>query len=156
MSVPIKERYFEDYVVGEVLTFGDHTITEQEIIEFASRYDPQYFHIDPEAAADSHYGGLIASGWQTGSIMMGMMVQGFVSPLSSMGSPGLDELRWPKPVRPGDRLYARATVDAARKSQSRPDRGIVHATWELLNQHDEVVMRVRGVGMYLTRPVQTG
>jgi acyl dehydratase len=152
MSVPVEERYFEDYQDGEVFEFGSYEITEEEIIEFATRYDPQYFHTDREAAKESVFGGLVASGWMTGSILMRMMVDGFIAKKASMGSPGLDELRWLAPVRAGDTLRGRATVESTRVSQSKPDRGIVHTCWEVLNQDDVIVMRVRGMGMYRTRP----
>ena len=151
MQVPIKERFFEDYRVGEVLEFGDYLVTEQEIIEFASRYDPQAFHIDKVAAAQSHFGGLIASGWMTGSVLMRMVVDNFISATASMGSPGLDELRWPKPVRAGDRLHARITILESRRSQSKPDRGLLLVQQQALNQHGEVVMSVKGWGMYKCR-----
>ena len=151
MQVPIKERFFEDYRVGEVLEFGDYLVTEQEIIEFASRYDPQSFHIDKLAAAQSHFGGLIASGWLTGSVLMRMVVDNFISATASMGSPGLDELRWPKPVRAGDRLHARITILESRRSQSKPDRGLLLVQQQALNQHGEVVMSVKGWGMYKCR-----
>ena len=152
MSVPLKERYFEDYTAGEVFVYGDHEVTEQEIVEFARRYDPQPFHVDADAARDSIYGGLIASGWMTGSIMMRMLVDHFLSPLSGMGSPGIDELRWFKPVRPGDRLRVRLTLLETRRSQTRPDRGLIQVQQEALNQDGEVVMLVRSWGMYRCRP----
>jgi acyl dehydratase len=152
MTVPLKERYFEDYTAGEVFVYGDHEVTEQEIVEFARRYDPQPFHVDADAARDSIYGGLIASGWMTGSIMMRMLVDHFLSPLSGMGSPGIDELRWFKPVRPGDRLRVRLTLLETRRSQTRPDRGLIQVQQEALNQDGEVVMLVRSWGMYRCRP----
>ena len=136
MTIPLKERYFEDYTPGEVHEFGSHTVSAEEIIEFAQRYDPQPFHTDPQAAAGSVYGGLIASGWMTGGLMMRMLVDHFLSPLSSMGSPGLDELRWARPVRPGDTLRVRVAVIEARRSQSKPDRGILLVQQECLNQTD--------------------
>jgi acyl dehydratase len=151
VSVPIKERYFEDYLVGESFEFGDHLVTEEEIVEFASRYDPQPFHVDKLAAGQSIYGGLIASGWMTGSVMMRMAVDHLISPLSSMGSPGIDELRWLRPVRPGDRLRVRATVLASKRSQTKPDRGVIEILQEAVNQDDEVVMTIRGWGMYRCR-----
>lgn len=144
MPVPLHERWFEDYTAGESFEFGDHLVTEDEIIEFARRYDPQPFHVDPVAAQASHFGGLIASGWMTGAVMMRMMVDHFVSPRSGMGSPGIDRLRWPRPVRPGDRLHARVTVLEARRSQSKPDRGAVIVRQELINQAGEIVMSVEG------------
>ena len=134
MSVPYKERYFEDYIVGETIEFGDYAITEEEVVEFARRYDPQPFHVDPDAAAKSIYGGLISSGWMTGSVMMRMLADHFISPLSSMGSPGIDEVRWHRPVRPGDRLRMRVTILDKRRSTSKPDRGVIHVRQEALNQ----------------------
>jgi acyl dehydratase len=151
LTVPIKERFFEDYWVGETLTFGDTLISEAQIIEFASRYDPQAFHLDQAAAAQSVYGGLIASGWMTGSLMMRMTADHFISPKASMGSPGIDEVRWLKPVRPGDRLKVRVTIIEARRSSSKPDRGIVRSLSEAINQHDDVVMSFKGMGMYRCR-----
>jgi acyl dehydratase len=150
-GVPFKERYFEDYPVGEIASFGDHAITEQEVIEFARRYDPQPFHVDADAARDTFYGGLIASGWMTASVAMRMLVDHYISPLASMGSPGIDELRWIKPVRPGDRLRMRVTVMGARRSQSKPDRGMVHFLQEVLNQDGETVATLKGWGMYRVR-----
>lgn len=151
MAVPLKERYFEDFRPGEVLEFGDYLVTEEEIVEFAKRYDPQPFHVDRQAAAESIYGGLIASGWMTGSIMMRLLVEHFISPLSSMGSPGADEVRWTRPVRPGDRLKLRVTVIETRRSQSKPDRGIVQVQEEAINQDGETVMSIRGMGLYKCR-----
>ncbi len=151
MSVPPKERFFEDFHPGEVLEFGDYLVTEDEIIDFAKRYDPQPFHVDHQAAEQSIYGGLIASGWMTGSIVMRMLVDHFIAPASSMGSPGVDEIRWPKPVRPGDRLKLRVTVVETRRSQSKPDRGIVQLQQEAINQDGETVMSIRGMGLYKCR-----
>lgn len=153
MTVPFKERYFEDYQVGETAEFGDYAITEQEIVEFAKRYDPQPFHVDPAAGEKTIYGGLIASGWMTGSIMMRLLVDHFISPLASMGSPGIDEVRWHKPVRPGDRLHLRVTVMEKRRSESKPDRGVIRMQQEALNQDGETVMSFRGMGMYRCRDV---
>lgn len=147
MSIPLKARYFEDFVPGEVHEFGSHTVSESDIIEFAQRYDPQPFHIDPQAAAGSLYGGLIASGWMTGALMMRMLVDHFLAPGSSMGSPGLDELRWMKPVRPGDTLRLRVAVIETRRSQSKPDRGILLVQQECLNQHGEVVMSSKSMSL---------
>ena len=151
MALPLKERYFEDYRPGEVHEFGSHTVSESEIVEFARRYDPQPFHTDSQAAAKSIYGGLIASGWMTGGLMMKMLVDHFISPLSSMGSPGVDELRWLKPVRPGDTLRVRVAVIEARRSQSKPDRGILLVQQECLNQNDEVVMSAKSMALYRCR-----
>jgi len=149
--VPFEQRWFEDYRVGEIAEFGDHLVTEAEILEFAKRYDPQPFHIDPQAARQSIYGGLIASGWMTASCAMRMLVDHYISPIASMGSPGVDELRWLAPVRPGDRLRMRVTVMASRPSQSKPDRGMVQFLQEVLNQNAETVMSLKGWGMYRRR-----
>ncbi len=151
MSVPLRERYFEDYSVGEVLEFGDEPVTEADIVEFARRYDPQPFHIDPVAARQSPFGGLIASGWMTAGVMMRLLVDHFISPLSSLGSPGIDEIRWARPVRPGDRLKVRVTVLQVRRSASKPDRGLMQLHQEAVNQRGEVVMTVRGWGLYRVR-----
>lgn len=134
------ERYFEDYVEGMDITFGSISVDEEEVIEFAKRYDPQVFHTDPEKAKQSHYGGLIASGWHTSSMMMKLLTQHYLSDVSSLGSPGLDHIRWIAPVRPGDTLKVRLKITDARKSQSKPDRGIVIAFIEVINQNDVVVM----------------
>ena len=152
MTAALKDRYFDDYRKGEVTEVGDYLVTREEIVDFARRYDPQPFHIDEEAAGESIYGGLIASGWMTCGVLMRMLVDNFVPAVSSMGSPGIDELRWLKPVRPGDRLRARVTVTDLRRSSSRPDRGIIHFHQEALNQRDEVVLSMRGMGMYKCRP----
>jgi acyl dehydratase len=151
VSTPYTERYFEDYQVGEVIEFGDRLVTREEIVEFAQRYDPQPFHVDEAAGAQSHFGGLIASGWLTASIMMRMLVDHFISRVASMGSPGIDELRWLRPVRPGDRLRVRVTVLEVRKSQTKPDRGAILSLDEVVNQNDEVVMSLKGWGLYRTR-----
>ena len=153
MTVPIKERHFEDYQVGDVLEYGDYPVTEEEILEFAGRFDPQPFHTDPQAARDSIYGGLIASGWMTAAVLMRMMVDHFISPASSMGSPGIDELRWLRPVRPGDRLRVRSTVLETRRSQTKPDRGAIQVLDETVNQDGEVVMSMKGWGLYRCRSV---
>ena len=145
-------RWFEDFAVGDTATFGGHEVTEQEIIRFATEYDPQPFHTDPAAARDSIFGGLIASGWNTAAIMMRALVDHYVSAESSLGSPGIDELRWTQPVRPGDRLRVRVTVTETIPSRSKPDRGVVRAFTEVLNQRDEVVMTMQGMTMHRRRP----
>jgi acyl dehydratase len=153
MSVPLKERWFEDYAVGESFELGDEPITEQEIIEFARRYDPQPFHIDPAAAAATHFGGLVASGWMTTAVSMRVMCQHFISPRASMGSPGIDELRWLLPVRPGDRLRVRVEVLGCVPSKSKPDRGVVTMRQEVLNQNAQVVMSLKTLAMLKRRPI---
>jgi acyl dehydratase len=152
MTADLKDRWFDDFTVGEQLAFGDYLITEEEIVDFARRYDPQPFHLDHEAARASHFGGLVASGWMTSSVLMRLMVDHFIPRQASMGSPGVDEIRWVKPVRPGDRLSARLEVADCVPSRSKPDRGVVHTRWQVLNQDGEVVMTMRGMGMYRRRP----
>jgi acyl dehydratase len=144
MTPPLQQRWFEDYAAGESFEFGDYLITASEIVEFARRYDPQPFHVDAAAAAESHFGGLIASGWMTGSVLMRLVVDHFVAPGSSMGSPGLEQIRWRVPVRPGDRLSARVTVLESRASKSKPDRGSLLLRQEAMNQAGEVVMSLEG------------
>jgi acyl dehydratase len=117
--------YFEDFEPGRTIPVGSRTVNQDEIIAFARQFDPQPFHVDPEAAAKSMFGGIIASGWHTCSMMMRMMVDGFLSEAASLGSPGVDEIRWLKPVRAGDTLAVTTTVLDARPSSSRPDRGVV-------------------------------
>lgn len=143
--------YFEDYVAGRTVDCGSFSISEAEIIAFAKEYDPQPFHIDPVAAADGPFGGLIASGWHTTSMMMRQLVEHFVSAETGLGAAGVDEVRWPKPVRPGDTLHVRATVLETRRSRSKPDRGIVRSLAEVTNQHGETVMRVTAINFVRTR-----
>jgi acyl dehydratase len=152
MPVGPNERYFEDYPPGAVFEGGQIAVTAAEIVEFAGRYDPQAMHIDPEAAVTGHFGGLIASGWHTAAMMMRLFATHFLSPASSLASPGIDELRWPNPVRPGDVLRLRVTVTAARPSRSKPDQGIVHSFVEVLNQRDEPVMTLKPVSLIRCRP----
>jgi acyl dehydratase len=149
---PPRSRYFEDYRPGMVLEFGAVRVDRDEVIEFARRYDPQPFHVDEQAAARGPYGGLIASGWHTGSLVMRQLVEHYLSPAASLGSPGIDELRWLAPVRPGDTLTMRVTVLETRRSQSKPDRGLVRAQMEVLNQRREVVMSMKALNFTLCRP----
>ena len=144
--------YFEDFTPGEVFEFGDRLVTAEEIIAFARLYDPQFFHLDAEAAQASQVGGLIASGWHAGAILMRMICDEYLLATASEGAPGLDELSWLKPVRPGDRLRARRTILGARVSRSRPRIGIVEFGYELLNQNREVVMSQRFPGFVRHRP----
>ena len=145
-------RYFEDFKVGDVVEAGAKTVTKDEIMAFAREFDPQPFHVDEAAAKQSIYGGLIASGWHSGSMLMRMFYEAVFRDAASMGSPGIDELRWVKPVRPGDTLHFRATVLEATPSRSKPDRGLVRTFCELLNQHREVVMSLKPVNFILRRP----
>ncbi len=147
------ERFFEDYPTGAVFAAGAITVGEAEIIDFAGKYDPQAMHTDPEAAARGPFGGLIASGWHTAAMMMRLFADNFLSPASSIASPGLDELRWLKPVRPGDVLRLRVTILDARRSRSKPGQGIVRSLVEVLNQHDEVVMSLKPISLIRCRPL---
>jgi len=155
-KTPVEDRYFEDYVSGSVHEFGMITIQEEAIIAFGKQFDPQIFHTDPDRAKSTIYGGLIASGWHTASLMMRECVRYYLPRAASLGSPGIDELRWNLPVRPGDTLTIRATVLRATRSHSKPDRGIVQSLFEVLNQKRDVVMSVKGVNFILCRSPQQG
>ena len=152
LASPVEYRYFEDYVAGAVHEFGSIAVEEAEVIAFAERFDPQPFHTDPEAAKQSIFGGLIASGWHTAGLMMRLLVEHYLSQVASLGSPGIDELRWLKPVRPGDVLSVRVTVLETNRSRSKPDRGLVRSYVEVLNQHREVVMSVKARNLFRCRP----
>lgn len=145
------DRYFEDYEVGASYELGTYSLSEAEIVDFARRFDPQPFHIDPVAAANSPYGGIIASGWHTASAMMRLMVDHFISANAGLGSPGLDEIRWLKPVYPGAVLAVRVTVLDKRLSNSKPDRGFFSHLVEVRNTAGEPVMTVKGAGMVRRR-----
>jgi acyl dehydratase len=149
-----QERYFEDYPVGAVFSGGPIAVGEADILDFARRFDPQPMHVDKAAAEAGPFGGLIASGWHTGALMMQLIVAHFLSPVSGLASPGLDELRWLKPVRPGDRLSLRVTVLTARVSHSKPDQGILISLAELLNQDGETVMSLKPVSLIRRRPIR--
>ena len=138
----LQDRWFEDYVPGTVHDLGSVVVDEQEVIAFARQFDPQPFHLDKERAEQSTFGGLAASGWHTACMTMRVIVDCYLSDVSSEGSPGIDELRWLRPVRPGDQLTVRATVLDARRSRSRPERGIVRSQIDTLNQDGEVVMHL--------------
>jgi acyl dehydratase len=153
-TTPVEERYFEDYVAGAVHEFDGIKVEEAEIIAFGKRFDPQPFHTDPEAAKESAFGGLIASGWHTASLMMRLFVDHYLSRVASLGSPGVDALRWLKPVRSGDRLVLRVTVHEVKRSRSKPDRGILHSYIEVLNQRREVVMTMKALNLLLCRETQ--
>jgi acyl dehydratase len=150
-SHPNNDRYFEDYVEGDIHTFGSIAVEADEIIGFAKRFDPQSFHIDPEAAKRTPFGGLIASGWHTGGLMMRLFFEHYLTHVASLGSPGIDELRWLKPVRPGDKLSLRVTVLKAIPSKSKPDRGVVTSLIEVLNQTDEIVMALKAINLIFRR-----
>jgi len=145
-------RYcFEDFKPGHVTEYGARTLEESEIIAFAREWDPQRYHVDPEAAKATPFGGLIASGWQSCGVAMRLMCDAYLNESSCVGSPGIDEIRFLHPVRPGDTLRFRATVLESRPSRSRPDRGTVSFRWELLNQNDKVVLSMVGHQLYLKR-----
>ena len=144
-------RYFEDFKPGEVIELGSHTITRDAIIAFAREFDPQIFHVDEDAARQTMFGGLIASGWHTGSLTMRLLYEGVIKDSASLGSPGVDELRWLKPVRPDDTLSARMIVTESVPSRSKPDRGIVRSIIEMRNQHGEMVVTIRGMSLLRRR-----
>lgn len=139
-SRPMAERWFEDYVPGISVEYGSYRATEEEIIDFGRRFDPHVMHTDARLARSTPLGGLVASGWHTNAMMMRILVESYLNQAASVASPGVDELRWPRPVRPGDVLHARFTVLGARTSASRPDRGIVRTRIELRDQDDVLVM----------------
>ena len=144
--------YFEDYEVGQKSAFGSYTVTREEIIEFASRYDPQPFHLSDEGAAGTHFKKLAASGWHTGAMCMAMLVENMKNvQAASLGSPGLDQLLWRKPVHAGDTLRVETELIDKRRSQSRPELGITRNRIKVFNQNDEVVMESINVGMVLAR-----
>ena len=145
-------RYWDDIKEGDVVELGSRTLDKERMVAFAREFDPQPFHTDEKAAEASIWGGLIASGWLTGSVLMRIFYDGFLKDTASMGSPGLDELRWLKPVRPGDTLTVRLTVLETTASRSKPDRGIVRSLMEVLNQHGEIVMTTKGVNFIKRRP----
>jgi acyl dehydratase len=140
MSSP--KLYFEDFAVGEVKTYGPRVIAREEIVAFAVEFDPQPMHLDEEAAKHSMLGGLAASGWHTCSLMMKLICDGFVLDTASMGSPGVDEIKWLAPVRPGDSLSVRATVLESRVSNSKPNRGFVTFRYDVL-AGDNIVMTMK-------------
>ena len=147
-------RYFEDFVIGERFVSPGITLSESQILEFALAYDPQPFHLDKDAAARSPFGGLIASGFQTLALGFRAFYQANVINACSLGSPGIDELRWLAPVRPDDTLHAEAEVVSKRESKSRPDRGTLHMAYEIKTQAGEVVMTFTAIHILGKRPEQ--
>jgi acyl dehydratase len=147
----VPKFYFEDFSVGQVAEYGPRRVTREEIIAFAAQFDPQPMHLDEEAARHTMLGGLGASGWHTCGIMMRLIADGFLLDTASMGSPGIEELNWLKPVRPDDTLNVRATVQNARASQSKPDRGFVSFLYEVFNGRGEPVMTMTCPQMILRR-----
>jgi len=148
----VTTRWFEDYTEGSAWEFGPLKVDESEVVDFGRRFDPQPFHVDAAAAATGPYGGLIASGWHTCALMMRLLAEQYLSPASSLGSPGVDELRWVLPVRPEDEMTLKTTVREARRSRSKPDRGLVRTHVELRNQSGDVVLSMLAMNLIRTRP----
>ncbi|MFZ5782405.1 MAG: MaoC family dehydratase [Pseudomonadota bacterium] len=147
-----KPRYWDDYEIGARFELGSTRFTEEEIVSFARQFDPQSFHVDPDAARRSMFGGLIASGWHVASKMMRLFVDNYVDHRTTLGSPGVDELRWLKPVRPGDTLTGWVECTAKVPSKSRPEMGVIHEHWRATNQKGELVMTAKGINMVRRRP----
>jgi acyl dehydratase len=143
--------YFEDFQVNQLLEFGKYLVTKEEIVEFASKYDPQYFHLDDEAAKTSLFGSLCASGWHTGAMFMRMLVDKMPADSGSLGSPGINNLRWLKPVYPGYELSVQGKVIECRLSESKPGVGIICVAYKVMNQHKDVVMAVESNAFYRCR-----
>ncbi|UGT62634.1 MaoC family dehydratase [Nocardia asteroides] len=151
-STPITDRWFEDYVPGATFEYGYRTVTEREILDFAAEFDPQPFHVDAGSAAAGPFGGLIASGWHSGSILMRIYADHYLSRVASLASPGIDELRWANPLRPGDSVRLRATVSESRRSRSKPDRGLVSTRAELLKHDGSSVVDLVFMNIIRCRP----
>lgn len=151
-AVPGTDRWFEDYTVGDVREYGSIALSEREIVEFARTYDPQRIHTDPEWAATGPFRGLIASGIQTIGVFMRLYADHYLTQCGSLASPGVDEVRWTRPVRPGDALRLRVETVETRLSRSKPDRGLVVSVCELWNQDDEVVLTQRVMNLVAVRP----
>jgi acyl dehydratase len=144
--------YFEDFVPGQEIVLGSCTVSEEEIIAFGTRFDPQPFHVNPALAADSIYGGVIASGWHTCAMMMRLVVDNLMNDASSMGSPGLDAVRWLIPVRAGDTLTVTYRTTGVKASGTKPDRGVVRSIWIATNQQGQQVCTIEGMSMFARRP----
>ena len=152
MTSPSPTLFWEDFPIGMVTEFGDKQVSEEEIVRFAREFDPQPFHVDPVAAKPSLFGGLCASGWHTCAMAMRMVCDEYLLRSSSLGSPGLENLRWIKPVRPGDRLRVRFVVLDARPLVSRQNVGLLRTRWEVINQKNEEVMQMESNAMFGRRP----
>jgi acyl dehydratase len=150
LTTTAADRYFEDYEVGATYQLGSVTVTEDEIIAFARLYDPQEMHINREVAAKGPFGQVIASGWHTIALTMRKLVENFL-PHNGLAAPGIDEVRWPRPVRPGDTLSVRVTIEQARRSRTKPDRGLIHSLIETVNQDGDVVMSLRPMNLVRCR-----
>ena len=146
-------RYLEDMKIGQKSSFGNYRVTREEVIDFARKFDPQPFHLDDEAAAKTHFGRLSASGWHTASMTMAMLVENLTKEKQAgLGSPGLDELRWLKPVYPGDTLRVETELTDVRPSRSRPEMGSIHSDLTVFNQDNVPVMTMKSIGLVATRP----
>jgi len=150
-AAPIDDRYFEDCQQGAVCEYGYITVTETEILDFARAFDPQPIHVDRDFAAQGPFRGLIASGWHTGAIMMRLFADHYLSRVASLASPGIDELRWPAPLRPGDSVKLRVTTVETRRSRSKPDRGLVRSHAELITRNDETVLTLTAMNLLRAR-----
>lgn len=148
-------RYFDDFHPGETVELGSVTVDQNSIIAFGRQFDPQPFHVDVEAAAHSRFGGLIASGWQTMGLFMRLYAEGILNTTPSLASPGVDHIRWPHPVRPGDTLTGRWTVLECRPSRRKPDRGVIHSRGEMLNQDGEVVLSLEAMNIIGRDPARS-
>ncbi len=153
LTTTAADRDFEDYEVGATYQLGSVTVTEDEIIAFARLYDPQEMHINREVAAKGPFGQVIASGWHTIALTMRKLVENFL-PHNGLAAPGIDEVRWPRPVRPGDTLSVRVTIEQARRSRTKPDRGLIHSLIETVNQDGDVVMSLRPMNLVRCRNPQ--
>lgn len=147
-------RYFEDFHVGDTFDLGQIAVTEDDIIAFARQFDPQPFHVDPERAKNSYFGELVASGWHTTSLFMRLFVDGLLNGSASLASPGVENVRWPRPVRPGDTLSARFTVIESTPSRSRATLGIIRSNCEMFNQQNELVLTLNGIHFLGRKPTE--
>jgi acyl dehydratase len=143
--------FFEDFKIGQLSEFGQYLVTEEEVVEFASKYDPQYFHLDDDAAKASLFGGLCASGWHTAAMFMRMLVDSMPPDHGSLGSPGINNLKWLKPVYPGYELSVKGEVKSCRLSDSKPGVGIICVAYQVLNQHQDIVMTVESNAFFRRR-----
>jgi len=156
MRLDVTYDDLDDLQVGQRFTSGSHLLDEAQIKKFASEFDPQPFHLDPQAARQSIFGGLIASGWYSAALFMRLLVDGLLSDVAALGSPGAEQVRWLLPLRPGDRVSGRFTVLDVRRSRSRPGMGVVRSRGELINQTGVVVLQLQATGFFGCRPQGSG
>lgn len=150
-ATPLDDRFLEDYTEGARYRFGVESVDANEIMEFARRYDPQSIHTDPDAAASGPFGGLIASGWQTAALMMRLFADNYLTSIASLASPGIDELRWVRPLRPGDQLTLLCETTGVRPSRTKPDRGVLTTDVTLINQDGDPVLTATAMNMIARR-----